>query len=66
MIDSTMNAMGEGARRAARALALTTDSQRNEALLAAAAAIATASLDTVVFIESISLEVSSSAHSEGR
>lgn len=39
MIDSTMNAMGEGARRAARALALTTDSQRNEALLAAAAAI---------------------------
>ncbi len=39
MIESTMNAMGEGARRAARALALTCGEQRNEALLAAAAAL---------------------------
>jgi glutamate-5-semialdehyde dehydrogenase len=34
-----MNAMGEGARRAARALALTSGEQRNKALQAAAAAI---------------------------
>jgi glutamate-5-semialdehyde dehydrogenase len=39
MIDDTMNAMGRGARRAARALALTSGEQRNAALLAAAAAI---------------------------
>ena len=39
MIESTMNAMGEGARRAARALALTSGEQRNQALHAAAAAI---------------------------
>jgi len=34
-----MNSMGEGARRAARALALTTNEQRNKALSAAAGAI---------------------------
>jgi len=39
MIENTMNAMGEGARRAARALALTSDDQRNKALHAAATAI---------------------------
>jgi len=39
MIEQTMNSMGEGARRAARALALTTNEQRNKALSAAAGAI---------------------------
>jgi glutamate-5-semialdehyde dehydrogenase len=39
MIERTMNAMGEGARRAARALALTSGEQRNKALRAAAVAI---------------------------
>ena len=39
MIESTMNAMGEGARRAARALAVTSGEQRDKALRAAAAAI---------------------------
>jgi glutamate-5-semialdehyde dehydrogenase len=39
MIEQTMNSMGEGARRAARALALTTNEQRNQALSGAAGAI---------------------------
>jgi glutamate-5-semialdehyde dehydrogenase len=39
MIEQTMNSMGEGARRAARALALTTNEQRNQALSGAADAI---------------------------
>jgi glutamate-5-semialdehyde dehydrogenase len=39
MIENTMNAMGGGARRAARALALSSEEQRNKALLAAASAI---------------------------
>jgi glutamate-5-semialdehyde dehydrogenase len=39
MIENTMNAMGQGARRAARALALTSGGQRNEALQAAATAL---------------------------
>jgi glutamate-5-semialdehyde dehydrogenase len=39
MIEQTMNSMGAGARRAARALALTTNEQRNKALAAAADAI---------------------------
>jgi glutamate-5-semialdehyde dehydrogenase len=39
MIEQMMNSMGEGARRAARALALTTNEQRNQALSGAADAI---------------------------
>jgi len=39
MIENTMNAMGAGARRAARALALSSEEQRNKALLASASAI---------------------------
>jgi glutamate-5-semialdehyde dehydrogenase len=39
MIEQTMNPMGEGARRAARTLALTTNDERNKALAAAADAI---------------------------
>jgi len=39
MIDNTMNSIGRGARRAAASLALTSEDDRNRALLAAASAI---------------------------
>jgi glutamate-5-semialdehyde dehydrogenase len=39
MIEQTMNSMGEGARRAAQALALTSNDERNKALSAAADAL---------------------------